>query len=287
MPWSSTRTATCSVPAVPACSLSADRDRSASTRTLTRRRPPAAPSPASGCRFPATGPGSRTTAASPCSVGGRCASTPAARRSSQGGGGGLETHPAVRDSTVVGVPDPAFGEEVPAVVSPRRRRPGHGRGPDRPRQPHRRVQGAEACADRGRRGAGPERQGGLRRHPPAAPRSLVSPIPRVGRVRLREASKGSPVSPGAAPEIDEAALKARYRQQRDLITDDVRVAISGGGFAGLLAGAPARRGRAHHASASSTRAGTSAEPGTGAGDPVPLRSRRRRAGSCAPTGSTG
>lgn len=30
----------------------------------------------------------------------------------------LETHPCVRDSTVAGVPDPAFGEVVAAIVSP-------------------------------------------------------------------------------------------------------------------------------------------------------------------------
>ena len=55
--------------------------------------------------------------ASRCSAAARCASTPAARRSSpRRSRRSLKTHPTVRDAVVVGVPDEQFGEAITAVV---------------------------------------------------------------------------------------------------------------------------------------------------------------------------
>ena len=81
------------------------------------RRPPSSRSTASATPCPATTPRSRPTARSPCSAGARCASTPAARRSSpRRSRRSLKTHPASRDAVAVGVPDEKFGEAITAVV---------------------------------------------------------------------------------------------------------------------------------------------------------------------------
>ena len=71
-------------------------------------------------RCPATWRRSTPTARSRCSAAARCASTPAARRSTpKRSRPSLKAHPDVFDAVVVGVPDERWGERVVAVVQPR------------------------------------------------------------------------------------------------------------------------------------------------------------------------
>ena len=70
--------------------------------------------------------------ASRCSAAARCASTPAARRSSpRRSRRSLKLHPAVDDCIVVGVPDESWGEAITAVVALAARRRAVERGADR------------------------------------------------------------------------------------------------------------------------------------------------------------
>ena len=64
---------------------------------------------------------------------------------------------------------------------------------------------------------------------------------------------------------------------REPITDEIEVAIIGGGFSGLLAGARLQAKRASTTSASSRPAATSAAPGTGTAIPAPSATSRATA----------
>ncbi|MEZ5177852.1 MAG: AMP-binding protein [Acidimicrobiales bacterium] len=93
---------------------------SGTTRTPRRPRPTSWwPPTATATWWPATSPSTRPTAPSPSSGGARCASTPAARRSTRRRWRVLKDHPEVYDTLVVGVPDDRWGQAVCAVVQPR------------------------------------------------------------------------------------------------------------------------------------------------------------------------
>ena len=123
---------------------------------------------------------------------------------------------------------PKFGP-APGEKEQDRTRPGPGRPPIRPGGPPREV------------------PSGARQAPP---RRRQRPVPR-GQGRLRPL-RGGPLR--------------RAGFTRAPLTDEVEVAVIGGGFGGLLA-APGCARRASRTSASSRRAATSAAPGTGTAIP--------------------
>ena len=95
-------------------------------------------------RCPATSPGWRRTARSPCSAAATPASTPAGEKVfPEEVEGALKSHPDVFDALVIGVPDERLGQRVAALVQPRAGSRARPRGAGSPRAPAgRRVQGA-------------------------------------------------------------------------------------------------------------------------------------------------
>ena len=129
-----------------ACSVSAARSRSATTRIPRRPRRRSARSAGGATRSRATTRRSTPTARSACSAGARRASTPAARRCTpRRSSSCCERTPTCSTASSSGVPDDRWGEMVVALVQAARR---HGRSTPSARRAlprdARGVQGAEA-----------------------------------------------------------------------------------------------------------------------------------------------